>query len=73
MSLRFSPFLSCGEVQNSRRECARFETGDAKFAISYMEFSEQTRFTGMRCPNARILPISSGRSALGREFGARLL
>jgi hypothetical protein len=27
----------------------------------------------MRCPKARILPISSRRSALGREFGARVL
>jgi len=33
-----------------------------------MEFSELTRFTGMRCPQARF-----SRSALGREFGARLL
>jgi hypothetical protein len=49
MSLRFSPFLSFGEVRNSRRECAMFETGDAKFAISNMKLSEQTRFTGMRC------------------------
>ena len=68
MSLRFSPFLPCGEVRNSRRECAMFETGDTKFAISNMELSEQTRFTGMRCPKARF-----SRSALGRRFGARLL
>jgi hypothetical protein len=33
-----------------------------------MEFSEQIRFTGMHCPKARF-----SRSALGREFGARLL
>src|SRR5947209_18979719 len=33
-----------------------------------MEFSEQTRFTAMRCTKAGF-----SRSALGREFGARLL
>jgi hypothetical protein len=33
-----------------------------------MEFSEQIRFTEMRCPMARF-----SRSALAREFGARLL
>jgi len=68
MGLRFSPFLLCGEVRNSRRECARFETGEVKFATSNMELSELTGFAGMFCPQARF-----SQSALGREFRARLL
>src|SRR6478736_662811 len=65
---RIADSNSRNAVSFRRRECARFEIGDAKFAISNMELSELTWFTGLRCPKARF-----SRSALGREFGARLL
>jgi hypothetical protein len=60
MSLRFSPFLSFGEVLNSRRECAILETGDAKFAISKYGIERTNRVHRDALPKGAILPISSG-------------
>jgi len=58
MSLKFSSLLLCGEVRNG----SRFRIGNSANKPGSQGSVAQ------RCDS----PISSGRSVLGREFGARL-